>query len=262
MTTLWFLVPAHGRLDLARVCLRNLRRTCDVLTAEGIEASAVVVANDENLEVARELGFGTIREENGALGRRWNHLYQFACDPEYNPRPVDYVVPCGSDDWIDPELILSAPLSQDHLTCFRKCAFVREDGRKLARLSIGYVGGVGVRVIPRSFVERAGYRPADEHKRRAIDTATLRGLTKANFGRQPEIVYHELHDLQVIDWKSEAGQLNSYKVCLRFTHARESDDVFGELSEFYQDSSIEEMREVYANAKPIKAAPRRPKVAA
>lgn len=254
--SLWFIVPAHGRFDLARACLRNLRRTCDVLTAGGIEASAVVIGDDENVDLAHELEFGTIHESQGALGRRWNHGYQLACDPAYNPRPVDYVVPFGSDDWVDPELILSAPRSQTHLTCFRRCAFVREDGRRLARLSIGYPGGIGVRIIPRSFIEKAGYRPADEHKRRALDTSTLRGLTQANYGRTPEIVYHDLHDLQIVDFKSGAGQLNSYKACLRFTHARESEDVFGELAEHFPDAAIAEMRTVYASAPAQKQAPR------
>ena len=29
MSSLWFVVPAHGRLELAAICLRQLRRTCD-----------------------------------------------------------------------------------------------------------------------------------------------------------------------------------------------------------------------------------------
>jgi hypothetical protein len=249
VTTLWFVVPAHGRLELARVCLRQLRRTCDALTSEGIEASAVVIASDANLETARELGFGVI-EESGALGRKWNHGYQLACDPALNPRPAEYVVPIGSDDWVDPELILSAPLSQDHLTCFRRCAFVREDGRRLARLTINYPGGVGIRVIPRRFIAQADYRPADEHRRRALDTSTLNGLRRAN-RRMPSIVYHDLHDLQVVDFKSASGQLNSYKSCLRFTHARESQDVWGGLAEHYPDAAVEEVRSVYAGTRTL-----------
>lgn len=251
---LWFLIPAHGRFDLARVCLQQLRRTCDALIDGGIDASAAVVANDQNLELAEALGFATIRETSPTLGRKWNHAYQFACDPAYNPQPADYVVPFGSDDWIDADLLLTAPVGPDYLTCFRRCAFVSEDGRRLARLSIGYPGGVGVRVIPRSFVEKAGYRPADEHKRRSLDTSTLAGLKKANYGRTPEIVYHDLHDLQVVDFKSQAGQLNSYKMGLRFTKARESSDVFGELAEVYPAEAVEEMRAVYAKAPPMKRA--------
>ncbi len=121
-------------------------------------------------------------------------------------------------------------------------------------MQIGYQGGIGVRVIPRAILARACYRPADEHKRRAIDTSTLNGLRRANHGRTPDIVYHDLHDLQIVDFKSQAGQLNSYKACLRFTHARESQDVFGELAEHYPAESVAEMRVVYAKAPPQKRA--------
>jgi hypothetical protein len=99
--SLWFIIPAYGRLELARVCLRQLRRTCDALTEHGIEATAVVIADDENLETARELGFGTTVQSNEFLGRKYNDGFQLACDPEYNPRPADYVMPYGTDDWID-----------------------------------------------------------------------------------------------------------------------------------------------------------------
>jgi hypothetical protein len=50
--SLCFVVPAHGRHAIAEVCLRQLRRTCDALAHRGIYASAVVIANDANLELA------------------------------------------------------------------------------------------------------------------------------------------------------------------------------------------------------------------
>ncbi len=243
--TLWFLVPAHGRFDLTAICLRQLRRTCDALTADGIEASAIVMAEDENLDTARELGFGTVERENAPLGRKWNDGYQAACDPEYNPRPLDYVVPMGSDDWLDPELLLSTELpDDDEILCFRKVAFVREDGRKLARLNIVYDGGIGIRVIPRALIATARYRPASEDRNRAIDTSTLNGITRENRGC-PRLRYHDLHSLQLIDFKSEI-QLNSYSACLKFEGGGESDDPFGQLAAVYPREALKEMRALYA----------------
>ena len=69
MASLWFIVPAHGRLDLARICLRVLRWTCDNLEADGVRASAVVIADDENLDTARELGFATVERDNQFTSR-------------------------------------------------------------------------------------------------------------------------------------------------------------------------------------------------
>jgi hypothetical protein len=36
MSSLMFVVPVHGRLQLASICLRQLRRTCDALIDNGI----------------------------------------------------------------------------------------------------------------------------------------------------------------------------------------------------------------------------------
>ena len=67
--SLWFVMPAHGRLELAAICLRQLRRTIDSLDDNGIRASAVVVACDENLDTARELGFGWVERDNQFVSR-------------------------------------------------------------------------------------------------------------------------------------------------------------------------------------------------
>ena len=113
MPSLWFVVPAHGRFDLATVCLRQLRRTCDALLDAGIEASAVVVGDDPSLQTATELGFGTVRRDNRFLSRKFNDGIQLALDERFNPRPADYVVPFGSDDWVDWRLFTDLPDRHD-----------------------------------------------------------------------------------------------------------------------------------------------------
>ena len=54
-----------------------------------------MIAEDENLDTAEELGFGTIRRDNRFLARKYNDGLQLACDPSVNPRPADYAVPMG-----------------------------------------------------------------------------------------------------------------------------------------------------------------------
>lgn len=75
MPSLWFVMPAHGRVDLARTRMRQLRQTCDELERNGVRASSVVVADDENLDTARGLGFAWAERNNRFLGRwlktRW-----------------------------------------------------------------------------------------------------------------------------------------------------------------------------------------------
>lgn len=234
--SLWFIIPCHGRLDLARVCLRQLRRTCDTLTENGVDASAIVIADDENLDTALELGFGTVERENVPLGRKWNDGYELA-----GHEMVDYAVPFGSDDWIDSNLILAGLPPNGVIRCFRKAAFVREDGKRLARLNITYEAGIGIRIIPVSALRRLGCRPAEEDRARAIDTSVLVRLTAAIPMR---LEYHDLHPLQIVDWKSDT-QLNSYRDCLRFLDGKESRRPFDDLAGTYPADALAEMRAVY-----------------
>jgi len=239
--SLWFVVPAHGRLPLTRICLRQLRRTCDALVAEGIEASAVVIACDENLDTARELGFGTVERDNNFVSKRFNDGIQLACDPTFNPRPADYVVPCGSDDWVDHRIFLELPPS-DVMLAFQRISFVREDGREMTTRFLNYHGGCGIRVYPRQMMECLGYRPADEDRRRACDTSILTNLTRARVIR---IRYGEIDSRQIVDWKSPGLQLNPYQTLRRF-HSEAESDPFEQLADIFSADALAEMQAHYA----------------
>src|SRR5689334_1630264 len=111
MPSLWFIVPVHGRQQLAQICLRQLRRTCDQLTSSGTYATAVIVGERHDLDALNvdELGFGWVERDNEFTSRKFNDGIQLACDPAYNPAPADYVVPLGSDDWVHPYLFNPLP---------------------------------------------------------------------------------------------------------------------------------------------------------
>lgn len=241
MPSLWFIVPAHGRVQLAAICLRQLRRACDALSAEGIEASAVVVATDENVEIALELGFGVVERENRFLSRKFNDGIQLACDPRYNPRPADYVVPCGSDDWVDHRIFLNLPPA-DTVLGFQRISFVREDGREITSSNITYVGGCGIRAYPREIMARVGYRPADEDRVRACDTSILTNVRKA----YPElkVVHADIDHRQIVDWKTPGQQLNTYEAVSRW-RARSGADPFEVLAGVFPDESLSEMQAHY-----------------
>lgn len=242
MASLWFVMPAHGREDVARVCMAQLARTIDTLQEHGIDAAAVVVAEDGNLDTARDLGFGTIDQTNDLLGRRFNDGYQFATDPAFNPRPADYVIPIGSDDWIDPNLLLQGLPDPDTIMCFRDAAIVRENGRTLAHVRVTYEAGLGIRIIPRQLIANAGHRPAEDWKTRAVDTSTLHGLKRANPSMR--IAYRDMHPNQIVDWKTSGLQLNSYRACLPYAKG-ETSDPFLELADTYPADALDGMRSVY-----------------
>ena len=245
MPSLWFVVPAHGRVELARICLTQLRRTCDLLEADGVTATAVVIADDENLDTARELEFGTVRRNNRFVSRKFNDGIQLATDPNLNRRPADYVVPFGSDDWADHRLFLDLP-PENTMVGFQRMSFVREDGREITVRDLRYVGGSGIRIYPRQLVAPLGYRPAEEDRPRGCDTSILSNLIR-HHDHGMRVQHRHLHDRQIVDWKTHGEQLNPYVTLARHRGAG-ADDPFVELADYYPAAALEAMRTHYDRA--------------
>ncbi len=240
--TLWFVVPAYERFALTAICLRQLRRTCDDLADNGVDASAVIVADDENLDTARDLGFGTYERGNAATSMRFNDGIQAACDPRFNRRPADYVVPCGSDDWVDWRLFVDLPDSGTMIG-FQRMAFVREDGAELTVRHLNNQGGCGIRIYPRQIMAVLGYRPADEDRKRACDTSILVNLKLAGAIRRIE--HRDIDPLQIVDWKSPDVQLNPYATISARHRAELTRDPFDVLHGRYPDDALDDMAALY-----------------
>lgn len=241
MPSLWFCVPVYGRLPLARICLTQLRRTCDQLAEHGVDASAVIVADRHDLDELPDLGFATVVRDNRFVSRKFNDGIQLACDPEFNPRPVDYVVPCGSDDWVDWRLFTDLPVGGE-IVAFQHMSFVREDGRELVRSKVAYRGGCGIRIYPRQLFAPLGYRPADEDRERGCDTSILTNLTIAH--HHLEIDHRVTDPHQIVDWKTAGTQLNSYhEVSFRFRG--ETGDPYTDLADVFDLEALEEMEAHY-----------------
>ena len=238
MTAIWFVIPAKGRFEKTNACLRQLARTCDTLEEWGVYANAVVMADDENLDSAVEHGFVPLCvRDSEPLGLKWNSGYRFAGGAD-----ADYVVPLGSDDWIDPIMLTELP--DDHqIRCTQETSVVREDGRCLATLKIWYPGGDGVRILPAALLARLGWRPADETRNRAIDTSILNHLTRA-LGCQPEFKYFDPSPYCIVDWKTAGDQLNTYAMCLAFNSGPELDP-WEVLKDRFPAVALDEMRQVY-----------------
>lgn len=247
MPSLVFVVPVHGRLPLAQICLRQLRRTCDALRQEGVLASAIVIVDKENFAELRatigKLKFGFVRRDNRYLSQRFNDGIQAATDPRWNPCPADYVVPFGSDDWADHRIFLDLP-AQDTVVGFKSMSFVREDGLEIQTTYLNYLGGSGIRIIPRGLLAQVGYRPGDEDRKRGCDTSILRNL-RVQVGDRMHIEHRHLHDRQIVDWKTPQVQLNPYTEVTRLYPSTGSADPFTELAGIYPEAALEEMRGYY-----------------
>ena len=108
--SMWFVTPAWQRYELTAVCLRQRQWVIEQLADHGIEARCVVVADDENLDIARALGFDVVEQRNDrGLGRKFNDGYEHAARAG-----ATWIVPIGSDSWIDPRYFLPAPAPRPH----------------------------------------------------------------------------------------------------------------------------------------------------
>lgn len=247
--SLWFVVPVHGRIALAAKCLEQLGETCTSLRIAGVDATAVVIADAENhsaleLELRRDLGFARVVRDNRFLGRRFNDGIQLALDPAYNGRPADYVVPCGSDDWVDWRLFVDLP-KPNTIVGFRAISFVRADGAELLTTELTNTGGSGIRIYPRELLEPLGFRPAEEDRRRACDTSILTRTLRARPGARIE---HRASDpRQIVDWKSPHEQLNSYEAIFRRHRGERFPDPFAELAEFFPALALRRMRALFGD---------------
>lgn len=246
MPSLWFCVPVFGRLELASICLRQLRRTCDSLTENGIEATAVLVGDVSDLAQLPDLGFGYSVRGNSFTGlefpsAKYNDGIQVACDPEFNPRPADFVVPCGSDDWVDWRIFTDLP-EPDSIYGFQRLSFVRPDGKEMVQRLVNVRGGCGIRIYPREIMATLDYRPADEDRYRACDTSIITNL----WHKQHFRVFHRETDFrQIVDWKSPDNQLNPYESLTFHKIYEKPQDPFEALRGMYPAEALDEMSAHY-----------------
>jgi GT2 family glycosyltransferase len=234
MASLCFVVPAHGRAKLAKICLTRLAEICEELAAK-----VVVVACDENADTAQQLGFRLIRRDNTFLGRRFNDGFEFAA------KHADYVMPLGSDDLITRGYVramLAAHTGDEStIACARLMSAVAPNGSELARLRVPYEGGAGPRLFPSALLARVSGRPADEQAQRAIDGSIRRNLEVHGPLR---FAYADTDALDLIDLKTEGENLNTFEMLLPYATARH-DDPWEQIATVHPDATVDALRALY-----------------
>lgn len=242
MTSIAFVIPAWRRYDVTSVCLRQLARTCVELRASGYEATAVVIANDLNLDIAQRCGFATIERANKPLGRKFNDGLEYAG----RVLEVDFAIPFGSDNWIQSDLVIEQLPKGKHIGAHRWFTMVHQDGDRARSVRVAYDGGDGARTIPMKLLRKLDYRPADEDRERAIDTSIFNRLRRVH--GDVKYVYRDVHQLQFVSLQSSIDQLNSYDSFTedgRLTLSDEFSDHWDRLSFHYPVEAIDEARAMY-----------------
>jgi len=224
--TLWFVTPAWKRYELTALCLDQRLDVIRTLAAKGIEARCVVVADDENLDLARERGFDTVEAPN-VVSDKFNAGMEFA-----GRNGAAWIVPIGSDSWIDPAYFLGLHSNVTRTSQF----YCHVTADKLGEARVRRLGGAGPYVLHRSMLEQVGFRPARPGLMRHVDASTLAGLAKP-----PEFRVLNLHPYQYVGFRVEP-YITSYGSLMRAWGVREHADPWAVLARHYPAGLVERAR--------------------
>lgn len=229
---LFFVTPAHERFALSRICFKQRQWAMETLRSIGVEAECVVIADDHNLEIAREFGFYTVERNNEWLGRRFNDGYQLAAR-----EGATHVCPVGSDSWIQPAFMADLP-EPGTVLASRNYAVVNRSGERRAQIWIPIDSGVSY-VLNMEDLAPSDYRPVRDKIKRGCDTSTFRGL-----GSQIKICFHEQYELETVAFQSNP-QITNYSNLYQKWGRRETFQPFEGLAYIYPNELVDEIMEFY-----------------
>lgn len=248
-----FVSPAWGRFAVTRLALAQRAVLCGQLAERGHEATAVIVADDDNLDIARQFGFETVAQNNEFLGRKFNDGFCRARD-----LGAELIVVLGSDDWMhvslfdrlpDPSPPMPEPTDDNPVVSWSPGVPEAITGREIALVDL--VGGTGNRwhtsgrsgvipwIFPAAAFERSGFRPVMERQQRGTDFSLVAGL-----GQRPEWVWVDPHPYARVDFKSDVN-LNPFWSDSRAGHGEVDADPWGSLAQWYGDDLAGLARETH-----------------
>lgn len=173
---------------------------CEELDKIGVEANCVVIADDENLDTAIELGFHTVESPNDFLGKKFNDGHEYGAKAGF-----EYLAPVGSDMFLDPVIysnLHEAFISTNHY------AIMRSKGDKFAEMFIEW--GV-LQAFPSKWTDVLANRPCIDTIKVGCDTYTrvrLKNRLKC------KIIYQNYHSLECVSFQSNESQITSFnKLC-------------------------------------------------
>lgn len=244
---LWLVSPAWRRYEVTRLALAQRAHLQGVLAGRGIDTRCVVVADDENLDVAAEYGFDALERPNEPLGRKFNDGIEWAC----LEGAADFVCVIGSDDWVHESVFDRLPETNPEPpapTEDNPVVSWSDEPEALAGTVIAVVDvqsgrgrlrwwprreGVIPWVFPRAALEPSGFRPVKDNAARGIDGSLVAGL-----GIRPQWLFHDPHEYARVDFKSDVN-LNTYAEIGATSGVGDEHDAWGRLSELYPEPLVE-----------------------
>jgi glycosyltransferase involved in cell wall biosynthesis len=208
VTSVALVSPAWGRLAVTRLALTQRQALCGELAASGIDARCLVVADDENLDLAQEFGFDTLEAPNRPVARKFNLGLEHACR-----EGADWIVWIGSDDWVHPDVFAPLlpggalhdvdPADVPPIVIGHRLTIVDLARGALMRCKSPSTYGAIPWLLHRRMLEPAGFAPLRPDLDRGLDGALIRGLRlhRAPLAWQT----HDPHDMRCVDFKSDTN---------------------------------------------------------
>ncbi|HYT45055.1 MAG TPA: hypothetical protein VEP90_22195 [Methylomirabilota bacterium] len=230
-------MPAFKRYALSEITFAQRKLMCDELAGKGIKADCVVIADDENLDIAKMYGFHIVERDNEFLGRRFNDGHELA-----GKLGFDYSTPVGSDMFVDHELFVGL---DDQFTITNYYAIVRKDGGNIATMFVDW--GI-LQIIPTRMMKSMDYRPCAEDLKRGCDTSARNRIKNRTENKILIPARKEAHAYECISFQSKQqitsyqGLVNTYKA---HTFEGEATEVIAPLRKWYPELLLDKMVEYY-----------------
>lgn len=243
--SLCLIMPAYRRYALSEITFEQRRRMIDELRATGMRVDCVVIADDENLDIAEEHGFVRLVQDNEFLGRRFNDGHEFACKEGFS-----HAAPVGSDMFIDP--VVFKKLTDQFVTT-QDYAVVDKKGTSLLKMKIEW--GV-LQIVPTRFFKGHPLwgRPCVEEVKKGCDSLTRTRVMAHN--KNVKLTFQNHHDYECVSFQSKT-QITSFtklgEVGGTTLHSKAINEVRLELEQFYPSDLLDQIVHYYASGMSLKA---------
>lgn len=230
--------PAWQRFAVTRLALAQRAHLAGELAARGIDCVSVVVADDENLDIARGYGMETVELDNdGGLGRRFNAGFRHAAG-----LGADWLVHIGSDDWLHPDAFdrlpeMAARTRTLPIISGRQIAFVDLLSGRMRDCYAPGRNGVIPWIIPRKLMVHSDFSPIREDRKSGMDGYLIRGL-----GVKPTWLFHDPNPVGRVDFKSDVN-LTPYKAVTGALGRGMDMEPWARLAEHYPSWLVDMARE-------------------
>lgn len=245
MPSLLFITPVWKRYELTEICLISRRWCCDELKKHGIDATSVIIGDDDNLDIARSLGFHIVERDNEFLSNKFNDGYEYGYTSGY-----DYVYPVGSDSIITPDQFIKnvgkeLPIASEYYT------MINSSGDERIDVQITIPGGIGPLIIPVPLLRDCS-RPIKSDLRRGCDSAARQTILTQGY----EILTRKTHQYEHVAFQSGVTQITDYERIRRVYQAdtfEVDNGVFPEIEALYPGIIIDGIIDYYSSGRSLDA---------